>query len=386
MVEASALGVVVEAVGAAANHHLALVGLRHVAMHRVGHDHHIHAGLDRFTDQRLKRQRFNRQAEARKVGQHRGMAGDDHSELVATDEALRGLDAGDLAALDPDAGHLGLLDHVHAHRRAGACIAPGHGIVPRGAAARLVKRAEDRIARPFDIDDRHQFLDLLRADPLGRDALQVVGIDGALVAPDLMFGLAEHEKAAGGKHDVVVQVLAHRLVERAGLFVDRRRWVLEVVGADDRGVAPGVAAAKPPLLDDGDIGDAEVLAEVIGCRKAVAASADDHHVILRLRRRTAPGAFPVLVIAHRFPSDGKSRIAFQAHANPLPGHNRSVVRSDGLAQVFGRSVKRRNRAKCDTWAGLRQLGSGRHGLCPSVQGVKGLSQPKPPLRGARERR
>ena len=50
VVEAAALGVGVVAVGAAADHHLALVGLAHVAMDGVGHHDHVHAGLDRLGD------------------------------------------------------------------------------------------------------------------------------------------------------------------------------------------------------------------------------------------------------------------------------------------------------------------------------------------------
>lgn len=48
MVERAALGVVVIAIRPAADHHLTLVGLAHVAMHRIGHDHDIHAGFDRL--------------------------------------------------------------------------------------------------------------------------------------------------------------------------------------------------------------------------------------------------------------------------------------------------------------------------------------------------
>ncbi len=246
------------------------------------------------------------------------MARDDHAKLVAADGSLRGLDTRDLAALGRHAGDLALLDHVHAHRRTGAGIAPGHRVVARGAAAFLVKRAEDRIARPLDVDDRDKLLDLIRPDPAGFDPLQVVGIDGALVATDLVFGLAQHQKPAGGEHDVVVQVLAHRLVKRAGLFVDRSRGILQVVRADDGGIAAGVAAAQPALFDDRDIGDAEVLAKVVGGGKAVAAGADDDHIVFLLWLRRGPGAFPAKMIVHRLPGDGESRVAFHGHANPFP--------------------------------------------------------------------
>ena len=57
---------------------------------------------------------------------------------------LVGLDADDPVALAPDAGHLAVLDDVDAHRVGAARVAPGDRIVPRGAAAPLQRRAEDR--------------------------------------------------------------------------------------------------------------------------------------------------------------------------------------------------------------------------------------------------
>ena len=55
------------------------------------------------------------------------------------------------------------------------------------------------------------------------------------------------------------------------MVVDARALVLEIVGADDRGVAAGVAAAEPALLEHRDIGDAVLLREVVGGREPVAA-------------------------------------------------------------------------------------------------------------------
>ena len=67
-------------------------------------------------------------------------------------------------------------------------------------------------------------------------------------------------------------------------------WLVEadrlgdaVVGADDRGVAARVAGADVVGLDDGDVGDAVARGEVVGGGQAVAAAADDHDVVARLR-------------------------------------------------------------------------------------------------------
>ncbi|OIQ63140.1 hypothetical protein GALL_553210 [mine drainage metagenome] len=121
--------------------------------------------------------------------------------------ALGGLNPGDLTVFLGDALHLALLDDVHAHLRTGAGIAPCDGVVARRAAARLIKRAEDRVARAVDVDDRHQFLDLGRFDPRGFNALQQVGVDGAQVAAHLVMGLRQHQEAARGEHHVVVKIL-----------------------------------------------------------------------------------------------------------------------------------------------------------------------------------
>ena len=212
-------------------------------------------------------------------------------------------DARDAPALAPHAGHLAFLDDVHAHVGAGAGEPPGHGIVARGAAARLPEAAEHRIARPVDVHDRAEFLDPPGPDPLGRDALQRVGVGGALVAAHLVMGLRQHDDAAGREHDVVVEILAQGLVEPARLLVDRGRRVLEVVRADDRGVAPGVAAAEPPFLEDADVGDPVVAAEVVGRREPVPARADDDDVVALCGGALRPCPAPALVPAEGLAGD-----------------------------------------------------------------------------------
>ena len=344
MVEAAALGVVVEAVGAAADHHLALVGLAHVAMHGVGHHHHIHAGLDRFRDKGLQGDGLDRQAEPGHFRQLAGVARDHHAQLAAANEALGGVYARDLPGFGADAGHFAVLDDVHAHGGAGAGIAPGNGIMPPGAAARLPERAEDGVARAVDIQDRAQFLDPLGGDEFGGHALQRVGVGGAQVAPHLMMRLGQHHHATGGEHDVVVQVLAERFIQAAGFFIDRGGGILQVVGADDRGVAPGVAAAKPAFFNDRDIGDAEILAKVVSGGKAVAPCPDDHHIIAGLRFGRGPGAFPAHVVAQCLTRDGKDRIAL--HLGLLIWWAGLRVRL-GTVEGYIRTCKRHNREICD---------------------------------------
>ena len=305
VVEAAALGVVVEPVGAAADHHLALVGLGHVAVHGVGHHNHVHAGFDRLGHHRLQRHGFHRQTEARHFRQNRGVAGHDHAQLVAINRALGGVDAHGAAVLGAHTGDFALLDDVHAHVGARTGIAPGHSIVAGGAAALLPQAAQHRVAGAVQVDDRHQLLDAFRSDPLGLHTLLLVGMRGALVAADLMLGLGQHDHAARAEHHVVVQVLRHGLIQAARLFIDRSRRILQVVRADDGGVPARIAATQPAFLDNCDIGNAEILAQVIGGGEAVPARTNDDDIVMALGFRRAPGALPSGVIAQGFPRDSK---------------------------------------------------------------------------------
>jgi hypothetical protein len=70
--------------------------------------------------------------------------------IFFVDRAARGLEARDLAAIAVDADDLAILDDVDAHLVGAARIAPGDGVVPARAAARLVIGAEDRIAAVRD--------------------------------------------------------------------------------------------------------------------------------------------------------------------------------------------------------------------------------------------
>src|SRR6185437_3166987 len=80
--------------------------------------------------------------------------------------------------------------------------------------------------------------------------------------------------------------------------VKRGAFIIKVVRADDRRVAPDIAAAKPSLVQNGDVSDAVLLRQVIGGREAVAAGADDHGIICGLWLGRAPLRAPALVAVH----------------------------------------------------------------------------------------
>src|SRR6266481_4195858 len=72
------------------------------------------------------------------------------------------------------------------------------------------------------------------------------------------------------------------------MVVERGALVEQVVGADDRGIAAGVAATDPAFFEHCDVGEAVLAREVVGCTQPVTAAADDEGVIGGLGLGTAP--------------------------------------------------------------------------------------------------
>jgi hypothetical protein len=79
------------------------------------------------------------------------------------------------------------------------------------------------------------------------------------------------------------------------VVVERDALVEQVVRADDRRVAAGVAAADPALLDDRDVREAVLGREVVRGAEPMPAAADDDGVIGRLRLRVPPLLAPAAV-------------------------------------------------------------------------------------------
>src|SRR3546814_1176551 len=102
----------------------------------------------------------------------------------------------------------------------------------------------------------------------------------------------EHSHAALRKHDVVIQLIGQLLVELDRKFVKGSRFREEIIRADDRRVAAGVAAADPAALDERDVGETMVLRKIISGREAMPAATDNDRVIIRLGRRVAPRRLP----------------------------------------------------------------------------------------------
>jgi len=138
----------------------------------------------------------------------------------------------------------------------------------------------------------------------------------ALEGAKLMLGLAQHQHATGREHHIVIQFLAQPFVKRARQFINGNRRILQVIGADNGGIAPRIAAAQPALFQNGDIRHFMVLGEVIGGGQAMPAGPHDHRVILRLRLWRTPGPLPILVVIHGVAGERKDRIAGFHRAYP----------------------------------------------------------------------
>ncbi len=187
------------------------------------------------------------------------------------------------------AGDLAVLDDIDAERARGARIAPGHRIVSRHAAATLQRGAQDRMAQVGrDVQRRTECLGLLRRQPFVVDAVQPIGMHMALEHLHVVHRMRQHHHAARRVHDVVVQLLRQALPQLQRMLVQRGALIPKIVGADDRGVAPGVAAAEPAALQHRDVAHAMLARKIVRRGKAVAAGADNHHVVGRARLGRAP--------------------------------------------------------------------------------------------------
>jgi hypothetical protein len=99
------------------------------------------------------------------------------------------------------------------------------------------------------------------------------------------------------------------------------------------------------LLEHRDVGDAMQLGKVVGCGKAMAATAYDHRVVGSLRPCVAPGRLPCLLSAERPREEAEDRIVHRLagfRAGPIGG------RDAMLPQADGRQVSKPRRVAAET--------------------------------------
>src|SRR5882724_5509690 len=91
------------------------------------------------------------------------------------------------------------------------------------------------------------------------------------------------------------------------MLVDPGALIVEIVGADDRGIAAGVAAAEPTLLEHRNVGDPVDARQIVRGRQPVTAGANDDGVVCGLRRRIAPLARPTAMAVESLQHKARKR-------------------------------------------------------------------------------
>ena len=231
---------------------------------------------------------LDRQAQTGHRRKPRGVAGDREPDLSGADRAARRLDGGDAPVADDEAGHLAILDDVDAAPVGGPGVAPDDCVVARRAAAALQQAAVDRKPRIVVIEERQHRPDLTAVEQFRVDAVKPHGVAAAGEGVTLRVGVIEIDHAALADHHVVIEVALQPLPKLHRPFVELDVRRQEIVRADDGGVAAGIARADPSLFENGDVGQAVLLGEIVGGRQAMTAAADDDHIVFALRLRIAP--------------------------------------------------------------------------------------------------
>jgi len=146
---------------------------------------------------------------------------------------------------------------------------------------RFVKqRAQDRRMSPtVDVDHRNRLLDEGRVDGLRAHAEMLVDLGPPAHGPHRRIGVRQRKMSARRVEQIQVEVRGQILPEPHALIVEPDAFRREIVRADDRGVAAGIASADIAFLEHRDVADPVIAGEIIRRREAVAAGADDDHVV-----------------------------------------------------------------------------------------------------------
>ena len=232
---------------------------------------------------------------------------------------------------------------------------PRHRVVARDPAAALERCAQHRVAHVRrGVEDGHHRLDPRRGEHLGVDAVQPDRVDPPRELAQVVEVVREVEHSALAQHDVEVELPAEPLVELQGVLVQMGALVQKVVRPDDGGVAAGVAAPQPALLEHRDVPDAVQLREVVRGREPVAAAAHDDDIVGLPGLGAAPRGRPALVSAECVAREGEDGVSHRRSAPPrwsaaLPatGAGSVRIRVPGCYRKpsFGSGAPRINAAK-----------------------------------------
>ena len=121
-------------------------------------------------------------------------------------------------------------------------------------------------------------------DGLGTHAVMLVDLGAPAHGAHGRIGVRQGVMAARRIEQIQIEVFGQVLPKAHALVVELDALGGQIIRADDRGIAAGIAAADIAFFDHGDIADAVIASQIVGRRQAVAAAADDHHIVAGLQR------------------------------------------------------------------------------------------------------
>ena len=225
---------------------------------------------------------MNRRTYASLGHQQRTGAGHGLDHAAALYGATVGLDRFDAAIANQQVLHFGQRVDFHATLGCLLGVAPGDCVMARGGAVDVPKARQHRQVAGVEVKAGHQFTNLLAVDHFGAPAEVLVDFGALAEGAYRGVGVRQGQLATLGVHDVEVEFVGQVLEHPHRLCVEAHALRSQVVGADHRRVARSVAAAQVGLFQHRDIGHAVVPGQVVGDSQAVAAAANDHHVVARL--------------------------------------------------------------------------------------------------------
>ena len=196
--------------------------------------------------------------------------------------------------------------------------------MPRDSAALLPDAAIRQIAGiERSGHERQPFADLVRTPKFGVDPIELHRVGEPRGHLELSLRMRKIEDAALAQHHVEIELARQPFIEPEREVVEGDRFGIEIVRPHDGGVAAGVAAAEPALLDHADARALVSLREVIGGREPMAAAADDDEVVSRLGLRLAPRLRPTFVAGEALANESEGGIT-PAHDRPREGSKSGI--------------------------------------------------------------
>src|SRR5207248_244611 len=127
-------------------------------------------------------------------------------------------------------------------------VTPRHRVVPHRAAAPLQKATEHRIAAVVEIDERYQLPHRLAIERLRIHAQEPHGVGAAREQIALCLRVKQIERPTLADHRIEIEPLLEAFPQPQRELVEANIVGMEIVRADDRGIAADIAESYRALL------------------------------------------------------------------------------------------------------------------------------------------